>query len=253
MRRKLLVGNWKMNKNRSEALDFIQHFLNHNKIQQPGDLEVFIAPAYPLLESTYRATEHTALEVAAQDVSAHESGAYTGEVSADMLYSIGVKTVIIGHSERRRHFGERGPTLTQKIQRALRARMEVIYCVGEDAEARRKRRQFEAIEGQLDVLDDLDADDMGCISIAYEPVWAIGSGQSATPIQAQAMHRYIRDSITDRFSAELASFTSILYGGSLTPENATEIFAQPDVDGGLVGKAALNADRFIGLIKALSS
>ncbi len=251
MRRKIVVGNWKMNKNYWQAVELIESLLAYTETRDLKGLEVLIAPAYPFLHYAYQSTKDTKVQVVAQDISAYESGAYTGEVSADMIRSTGVQTVIIGHSERRKYHGEGAQLLGEKIDSALANHLEVIYCMGETLAARRAKAQFEVAKKQLmDVLRPLNRDQMQQICIAYEPVWAIGTGETATAEQAQEMHRYIRQLIADRFDPETAARVPLLYGGSLRPENAALLCAQPDVDGGLMGGAALRAEQFIGVIEA---
>lgn len=249
MRRKIVAGNWKMNKNYWQTCAFIDPLLNYTEGNDLGGVEVIIAPAYPFLHYAYQSTKDTRVKVAAQDLSAHPAGAYTGEVSADMLCSAGIQTVIVGHSERRHYFGEDTSLLKQKINLALSAQMEVIYCLGETAEARRDEVQFQVVEAQLDALQGLKAESLQRVILAYEPLWAIGSGQTATPQQAQQMHRHIRGLIAQGFGPHAAAHVPVLYGGSLKPENAAALFAQTDVDGGLVGGAALATDSFIGVVE----
>ncbi|MEH0007115.1 MAG: triose-phosphate isomerase [Flavobacteriales bacterium] len=252
MRRRIIVGNWKMNKNYWQALPLIESLLGYTEPRDLKGVEVVIAPAYPFLHYAYQSTKDTKVSVAAQDISAHESGAYTGEVSADMIRSTGVQMVIIGHSERRRYHGEDAQALSKKIDLALANRMEVIYCIGETLEERRGAAQFKVAKKQLmDALHQLTRDQMQRVCIAYEPVWAIGTGETATAEQAQEMHGYIRQVIADRFGPKTAACIPLLYGGSLKPENAVALCTQPDVDGGLVGGAALEVARFIAVIEAL--
>ncbi|NNL03242.1 MAG: triose-phosphate isomerase, partial [Eudoraea sp.] len=196
--------------------------------------------------------ESTDIKVAAQNMHFAKSGAFTGEISADMLLNINVDTVIIGHSERRAYFGETDDLLAKKVKAALENKMRVIFCFGEELEERKAGNHFNVVESQLkNGLFELPADAWSQIVLAYEPVWAIGTGETASPEQAQEMHAFIRKTITEAYDASIANEVSILYGGSVKPENAGEIFSKPDVDGGLIGGAALVADDFIAIVKAI--
>ena len=193
----------------------------------------------------------TKVEVAAQNMHFAKSGAFTGEVSADMLKSVEVEIVILGHSERREYFGETDELLAKKVDAALANKMEVIFCFGEVLEDRKSENHFKVVESQIkNGLFHLDAKSWKNIVLAYEPVWAIGTGETASPEQAQEMHAFIRKIVADKYNAEVAENVSILYGGSVKPSNAKEIFSKVDVDGGLIGGAALNADDFLALVKS---
>jgi triosephosphate isomerase len=198
--------------------------------------------------------EFTPLEVAAQNMHQAKNGAFTGEVSADMLKSIGVNIVILGHSERRAYFHETDTILAQKVDAALENGMEIIFCFGEELEDRKNNSHFELVASQLkNALFHLKEADWKNIILAYEPVWAIGTGETASPEQAQEMHAFIRNTIASKYHDTLAASVAILYGGSVKPENAKEIFSKPDVDGGLIGGAALKSEDFTAIVLALTS
>lgn len=217
----------------------------------PEDVEVIIAPAFTNLFHTFQSVREHPISVAAQNVNAHESGAYTGEVSAKMLKSVGVDFVIIGHSERRAYFHETNELLAEKVNTALNNEMTIIFCFGEELKDRKEEKHFEVVQKQLaESLFHLSEDQWKNIILAYEPVWAIGTGETATPEQAQEMHHFIREEVATKYSKEIAEKVSILYGGSVKPENAKEIFAKEDVDGGLIGGASLKAADFMEIVNA---
>ena len=249
MRSKIVAGNWKMNKNLAET----EALLTELAAKLPDtQAEVMVAPTYINLASAVRTLESSAIEVIAQNMHFAESGAYTGEISADMLLSIGIDTAIIGHSERRAYFGETDEILAKKVKAALAKNIRVMFCFGEELEDRKSDNHFKVVESQLkNALFSLDASDWSKIVLAYEPVWAIGTGETASPEQAQEMHAFIRKAITEAYDASIANNVSILYGGSVKPANAEEIFSKPDVDGGLIGGASLVADDFVAIIKAI--
>ncbi len=249
MRSKIVAGNWKMNKNLTET----DALLAELSAKLPDtDAEVMVAPTFVNLASAIRHLDSSTIEVIAQNMHAAENGAYTGEISADMLLNIGVDTVIIGHSERRAHFGETDDILAKKVITALSKNMRVLFCFGEELEDRKSGNHFKIVETQLkNGLFALDSKSWGSIVLAYEPVWAIGTGETASPEQAQEMHAFIRKTITDAYTPGVANNVSILYGGSVKPGNAKEIFSKPDVDGGLIGGASLVADDFAAIIKAI--
>mgnify|MGYP003867579135 CR=1 FL=1 len=249
MRSKIVAGNWKMNKNLPET----EALLTELAAKLPDtQAEVMVAPTYVNLASAVRTLDSSVIEVIAQNMHFAESGAYTGEISADMLLSIGVETAIIGHSERRAYFGETDEILAKKVVTALDKNIRVMFCFGEELEDRKSDNHFNVVESQLkNALFSLDASAWSKIVLAYEPVWAIGTGETASPEQAQEMHAFIRKTITDTYDASIANNVSILYGGSVKPGNAEEIFGKPDVDGGLIGGASLVADDFVAIIKAI--
>ncbi|MGJ8738378.1 triose-phosphate isomerase [Zobellia laminariae] len=249
MRSKIVAGNWKMNKNLPET----EALLTELAAKLPDtQAEVMVAPTYVNLASAVRTLESSVIEVIAQNMHFAESGAYTGEISADMLLSIGVDTAIIGHSERRAYFGETDEILAKKVVTALDKNIRVMFCFGEELEDRKSDNHFNVVESQLkNALFSLEASAWSKIVLAYEPVWAIGTGETASADQAQEMHAFIRKTITEAYDATIANNVSILYGGSVKPGNAGEIFGKPDVDGGLIGGAALVADDFVAIIKAI--
>ena len=249
MRSKIVAGNWKMNKN----LEQTEALLAELSAKLPDtDAEVMVAPTYVNLTGAVRHLESSKIEVIAQNVHFAESGAYTGEISADMLLGIGIDTVIIGHSERRAYFGETDEILAKKVIAALEKGMRVMFCFGEELEDRKSDNHFKIVESQLkNALFSLEASAWSKIILAYEPVWAIGTGETASPEQAQEMHAFIRKTIVEAYDTSIANNVSILYGGSVKPGNAEEIFSKPDVDGGLIGGASLVADDFIAIVKAI--
>ncbi|QLG46206.1 triose-phosphate isomerase [Costertonia aggregata] len=249
MRSKIVAGNWKMNKNMEET----EALLTTLAAKLPDtDAEVMVAPTYVSLANAVRVLQSSTIQVIAQNMHFAETGAYTGEVSADMLLNIDVDTVIIGHSERRAYFGETDEILAKKVTTALEKNMRVMFCFGEELEDRKSGNHFTVVENQLkNALFDVDASKWKNIILAYEPVWAIGTGETASPEQAQEMHAFIRKTITEAYDVAIANNVSILYGGSVKPGNAKEIFSKPDVDGGLIGGASLVADDFTAIIKAI--
>ncbi|ADV47818.1 triose-phosphate isomerase [Cellulophaga sp. E16_2] len=249
MRSKIVAGNWKMNKNGTET----EALLAELSAKLPDTTaEVMVAPNFVNLAGAVRSLESSTIEVIAQNMHYAESGAFTGEISADMLQNVGVKTVIIGHSERRAYFGETDEILAKKVIAALAKNMRIMFCFGEELEDRKSDNHFNVVASQLkNALYSLEANSWKNIVLAYEPVWAIGTGETASPEQAQEMHAFIRKSITEAYDATIANNVSILYGGSVKPNNAVEIFSKPDVDGGLIGGAALVADDFVAIIKAI--
>lgn len=249
MRNKIVAGNWKMNKNAEETEDLLNELID--KIPDDCDAQIIVAPTFVNLASAVDHLEFTPITVAAQNMHQNENGAYTGEISADMLKSIGVETVILGHSERRSHFHETDAVLAFKVNTALSHNMRVIFCFGEELKDRQDNQHFNVVENQLrDGLFHIKNEDWVNIVLAYEPVWAIGTGETASPEQTQEMHLFIRETVRKRFGS-IADDVSILYGGSVKPDNAREIFSKPDVDGGLIGGAALKADDFVAIIEGI--
>lgn len=249
MRSKIVAGNWKMNNNLEET----EKLLAELSAKLPNtEAEVMVAPTFVNLSRSAQVLESSTIQVMAQNMHFEESGAYTGEISADMLLNIGVDTVILGHSERRAYFGETDDLLAKKVNKALEKGMRVMFCFGEELYERKAGNHFKIVEGQLkNALFSLDNSAWDSIVLAYEPVWAIGTGETASPEQAQEMHAFIRKTIADAYDASIADKVSILYGGSVKPGNAQEIFSKPDVDGGLIGGASLVADDFVAIIKAI--
>ena len=249
MRKNIVAGNWKMNKTLEETQTLTKDLLA--KVPQDSDVEIIIAPTFPNLYPVYEHIKSSPIDLAAQNAHFESNGAFTGEVSTEMLKSVGVETVIIGHSERRAIFGESHDMLAQKSSKVVQDGMQLMFCFGEVLEDRKSEKHFHVVQKQLeDSVFHLSEDDFKQVVLAYEPVWAIGTGETASPEQAQEMHKFIRSLLAKTYSEETAENTSILYGGSVKPNNAQEIFSQPDVDGGLIGGAALKADDFVAIINA---
>lgn len=249
MRKKIVAGNWKMHKNAEQTEDLLNELIE--KIPTDTDVQVIVAPTFINLASAVDHLEFTNIAVAAQNVHQAESGAFTGEISADMLKSVGVNIVILGHSERRAIFNESDALIANKVSTALTHEMTVIFCFGEELKDRQSKNHFNVVENQLrDGLFHIEAKDWANIVLAYEPVWAIGTGETASPEQVQEMHEFIRETVRKNFGNDIADNVSILYGGSVKPENAKEIFSKADVDGGLIGGAALKADDFVAIVTA---
>ena len=248
MRKHIVAGNWKMNLNADESQALIEA-LKTKKLS--SDVRVAIATPAVHLAAAVNQTSGTKIDVSAQNMHQATSGAYTGEISASMLKSIGVNTTLLGHSERRAYFHETDALLAEKVNTALENGMEIIFCFGEELDERKSGSHFDVVSSQLrNALFNLDASQWSQIVLAYEPVWAIGTGETASPAQAQEMHAHIRSVLTAQYDDALSQSVSILYGGSVKPANAQEIFAQPDVDGGLIGGASLNADDFAAIVNA---
>jgi triosephosphate isomerase len=245
MRKQIVAGNWKMNKRFDEAEELIGAIasgMEHKELK----CEVLVCPPALYLEMASDYADESNFFVGAQNVSEHESGAYTGEISAGMLDSVDVDFCIVGHSERRKYFGEDNYLLANKVNRLLDHDIYPIYCCGEQLEEREKNIHFDIVEQQIkEGLFHLSEDEFSNIVIAYEPVWAIGTGKTASPEQAQEMHAFIRKVIAGKYGDEAAENTTILYGGSCNAGNAQELFSQPDVDGGLIGGASLKAEDFL--------
>ena len=248
MRTKIVAGNWKMNKDLQGTRSLLKDLVAH--LPQTS-VAVMVAPPFVNLPEAVAQLKGVPVEVAAQNMHFADSGAYTGEISADMLASIGVKTVIIGHSERRAYFKEDDALLSKKVAKAVEKGMKVIFCFGEELADRYDKKHFEVVESQLkNALFDLPETAWNQIVLAYEPVWAIGTGETASPEQAQEMHAFIRKQVAAAYNPSVADGVSILYGGSVKPGNAAEIFSKPDVDGGLIGGASLVAEDFIAIVRA---
>ena len=248
MRDKIVAGNWKMNNNQFQT----QELLNSIKsFEIPNDVRVMVAPAFTQLSQSKEILSNTSITVVAQNINAAVSGAYTGEISADMLKGIEVTTTLIGHSERRAIFRETDSIIKEKVKAALDADMEVIFCFGEQLADRKSNNHFKVVARQLETaLFDLPETQWKRIILAYEPVWAIGTGETASPKQAQEMHKYIRNLIIENYNQKIAEDVAILYGGSVKPNNAREIFSGKDVDGGLIGGASLKAADFIEIVSS---
>ncbi|WP_282044413.1 triose-phosphate isomerase [Winogradskyella flava] len=248
MRKHIVAGNWKMNNGLIQTESLIVELKKQTKT---SDAEVMIAPTFTNLWHAFQSTRQDDIEVVAQNMHFAENGAYTGEVSAGMLKSLGIKTVILGHSERRAYFNETDESLAKKVDAALANDMRVIFCFGEELSERKAGNEEAVVENQIkNALFHLGADAFKSIVLAYEPVWAIGTGETASPEQAQDMHAFIRRTLATKYGSEIADSVSILYGGSVKPNNAKEIFIKPDVDGGLIGGASLKAEDFFAIVNA---
>lgn len=253
MRKKIAAGNWKMNLTFGEAQELVQAVVASYTQAAASGVELIMAPPYPYLLSVKEWVGSAAgIHVAAQNLHHEASGAYTGEVAAGMLNSIGITHCIIGHSERRAYFGENNALLATKIDQALAHGLVPIYCIGEKLEEREAGHALEVNKVQLqEGCFHLDAEAFSKLILAYEPVWAIGTGKTASPEQAEEVHAFIRQEIAGKYGAAIAEETSILYGGSVKPGNAAELFAQPNIDGGLIGGASLKAADFLAIAQAL--
>ncbi|OFY50256.1 MAG: triose-phosphate isomerase [Bacteroidetes bacterium GWF2_41_31] len=250
MRKKIVAGNWKMNKTFQDAEDLVSTIADELDGVDTA-CEVVLCPPFPYLEMASDYADESGLQIAAQNVSEFEDGAYTGEVSASMLASIEIGYCIVGHSERRKYFGETNAQLATKVEKLLDHAIRPIFCIGELLEERNANNHFEVVKRQLDEgLFQLNKDEFKEVVIAYEPVWAIGTGVTATSAQAQEMHAFIRQQITGKYGKPVADQTTILYGGSCNAKNAAELFSNPDVDGGLIGGASLVAEDFIKIVKS---
>lgn len=248
LRKAIIAGNWKMNKTPQEAKELINAIA---PLVKDATVDVVACTPFVDLSAAQEAANGTNIQIGAENCHWAKSGAFTGEVSAEMLSAMGVKIVIIGHSERRQYFGETDVTVHDRTRAALDAGLTVILCVGETLEQREQGITNELCAMQTKIaLGGVSEEELKRIIIAYEPVWAIGTGKTATADQAQDMHAHIRKVVEDKYGKEIAGNCSILYGGSCKPDNAPEIFGKPDVDGGLIGGAALKADSFMGIIEA---
>ncbi len=251
MRKNIVAGNWKMNTVLEEGVELANN-VNSLLEGKTVNCDVIVCVPFTHLTSVNAVLNPECVALGAENCSEHAKGAYTGEVSASMVKSTGARYVILGHSERRQYFGENNEQLLAKTKIALENGLLPIFCVGEVLEQREDGSYNDVVKAQVEALFSLSAEDFGKIVIAYEPVWAIGTGKTATAEQAQEMHAHIRGVIAEKYGKEVADNTSILYGGSCKPGNAREIFAKPDVDGGLIGGAALKAEDFMGIIEAFN-
>ena len=250
MRKKIVAGNWKMNTVKPEGVELAKEVAALSA-GVPEGVGLIVAPPFTHLCCVNKALAGSRVELSAQNCADHVKGAYTGEVSADMLTAVGCKWVILGHSERRQYYGETDEKLVVKTKLALEAGLGVILCVGENLEEREAGKHFDVCASQIkNVLYNFTEEDMKHVIVAYEPVWAIGTGKTATAEQAEEIHAFIRKTLAEKFGAEVAEDVTILYGGSCKPSNAKELFAQPDIDGGLIGGAALKAADFIEIAKS---
>ncbi len=250
MRKNIVAGNWKMNTTLAEGVALAKDVNEALKGATPK-CDVVICVPFTHLASVAAAIDTTKLGLGAENCADHTKGAYTGEVSAPMVASTGANYVILGHSERRQYYGETSEILKTKVNLALAEGLTPIFCIGEVLEQRENGTFFDVVTKQIEeALFDLSAEEFGKLILAYEPVWAIGTGKTATADQAEDMHAHIRGVIAKKYGKEVADNTSILYGGSCKPSNAAELFAKPDVDGGLIGGAALDAASFMGIVTA---
>ncbi len=252
MRKKVIAGNWKMNKTLSDGLALATEVVKLSKDNVPSDVTmVMCTPAIHLSEVAAIVEDSDLVHLGAQNMSEHESGAYTGDLSADMLLSVGTDFVILGHSERREYHYETNAQLAERVKLALAKGLTPIFCCGESLETREAGDHVSFVNQQLkESLYELSGEEMSKVVIAYEPIWAIGTGVTASTDQAQEMHKSIRESLSSHFGTEVANGIPILYGGSMKPANAQELLAQPDVDGGLIGGASLKAQDFIDIAKS---
>ena len=249
MRKIIIAGNWKMNKTEKETVELITAL--RTKLIDVAAVDIVVCPVFTSLSVANDILLETNIGLGAQNLHWEDSGAFTGEISASMIKSVGAQYVIIGHSERRQFFGETNETVNKKIKAALKEGLKPIVCIGEVLEDREAGKTFDVIKGQCEgSLANLTSEEMGKIILAYEPVWAIGTGKTASPQQAQEVHKYIRDLLVTLFSEELAQSVRIQYGGSVKPENSADLMSQPDIDGALVGGASLKCDSFVGIIEA---
>lgn len=251
MRKNIVAGNWKMNTTLEEGVELANE-INAKVKEINRNCDVVICVPFTHLTSVNAVIEPELIGLGAENCSEHDKGAYTGEVSAAMVKSTGATHVILGHSERRQYFGENNVQLLAKTRQALANGLRPIFCVGEVLEERENGSYNDVVQGQVEALFELTSEEFGKVVIAYEPVWAIGTGKTATADQAQDMHAHIRKVVAGKYGQDVADNTSILYGGSCKPENAKELFSKPDVDGGLIGGAALKADSFLGIIEAFN-
>lgn len=250
MRKNVVAGNWKMNTTLEEGVGLAKD-VNEALKHVDAKCDVVICVPFTHLASVNAVIDPEKLGLGAENCADHVKGAYTGEVSASMVASTGATYVILGHSERRQYYGETSETLKEKVTLALANNLTPIFCIGEVLEQRENGTYFDVVKAQIEeALFDLSAEDFSKLILAYEPVWAIGTGKTATDDQAQEIHAFIRGVIAGKYGQEVADNTSILYGGSCKPSNAKALFAKPDVDGGLIGGAALEAESFMGIVTA---
>ncbi len=246
MRKQIVAGNWKMNKTFPEGVELINDIKDKDNTNE--NVSLIIAPPFILVKKAAHILKESKISVAGQNCANQEQGAYTGEVSAQMIKSTGASYVILGHSERRAYYHETDEIINTKIKLCLKNELTPIVCCGEVLEERENNKHFEVVAKQIKgMFEEITADQFKNIIIAYEPVWAIGTGKTATPGQAQEIHHFIRETIKNSYGSKIADDLSILYGGSCKPSNAKELFANPDVDGGLIGGASLNTEDFIAI------
>ena len=250
MRRFLIAGNWKMNGGPYDAAELLESL----KLKKPDlseEVDVLVCPPFVSIGMAVNYLYDTDYQVGAQNLHFEENGAYTGEISANMIAESGCNYVIIGHSERREYFGDTDETVNKKIKKALESKLASILCVGESLEQRKAEEHFQIVENQIKAaLQDISDEEILDVVIAYEPIWAIGTGKTASPREAEEMHAAIRAAIATRYNANVADSISLLYGGSCNPTNAKELFAQPNIDGGLIGGASLKSNDFLEIAKS---
>ncbi|MCB1197519.1 MAG: triose-phosphate isomerase [Bdellovibrionota bacterium] len=248
MRKKIVIGNWKMNKTVSESIRMVTEL--KNLLSGKQDAEIVVVPPFVSLHPCEIALHESSIMLGAQNVSAFDHGAYTGEVSAAMLLDVQCEYVLVGHSERREIFDESNQTLNQKLKQVLEYEMRPVLCIGESALTRKATKTFDFLQTQLqECLRGFVEDDLDALVIAYEPIWAIGTGDTAEPGQIQEVHQFIRDYLEKQYSKAMANMTPILYGGSVNQGNADVIMKQKDVDGVLVGGASLDAEHFVSIVQ----
>ncbi len=251
MRTKIVAGNWKMNKTFSDAEELLTEIAEKIEDINLEGIEIIVCPPSLYLELATDVAEESKFAVGAQNVNENPKGAFTGEISVEMLDSVGVDYSIIGHSERRTYYKETNEQLAKKVDACLEGSISPIFCFGEVLEEREANKHFEVVKQQLEEsLFHLKEAEMENVVLAYEPVWAIGTGKTASPEQAQEIHAFVRKTLADKYGQALADKISILYGGSCNPKNAKELFANPDVDGGLIGGASLKAEDFVSIVKS---
>jgi len=251
MRKQIVAGNWKMNMLKENAKGLVGAVKKQIPQSIFTDVDVVLVPPYTVIHEVRNCISGTSFAVGAQDVFYEEHGAYTGEIAPPMLVDAGCTYVIIGHSERRQYFAETDETVNRKVKASLACGLNVIVCVGETLEEREGGKTFLRVETQLTGgFQEIDAQSFSNIIIAYEPIWAIGTGRTATPEAANEVHAFIRGFLTRKYGVQIAKSTRIQYGGSVKPENALELFSQPDIDGGLIGGASLKAESFVSIVEA---
>ena len=249
MRKQIIAGNWKMNKTGAEAMELVAAL--KVKVLNIGQVDMVVCPPYPALYQTAEVLKDSKIEVGAQNLFWEDSGAYTGEVTASMLKDAGCKYVIIGHSERRQYFGESNQTVNKKVKKATDSDLQAIVCIGESLQEREAGITEQIVEKQLvEGFEGVSEEQIQKVILAYEPIWAIGTGVTATPQQAEDVHRFIREKMKSLYDLSVSEAIRIQYGGSVKPGNANELLSQPDIDGALVGGASLTADSFTGIISA---
>ena len=255
MRKKIVAGNWKMNLNFEDGVSLFSEIVNMVKDEIVGNQEVIVCTPFIHLSTVAKLSENVKnVHIGSQNIHQAESGAYTGEVSASQIISVGVEYVILGHSERRAYFGESDSLLAEKVNAALKHDLKPIFCIGETKEERESGKFFEIIKTQLtDGVFHLSKEEFAKVVLAYEPVWAIGTGLTASPEQAQEVHAFIRETIAKHYDEATAEATTILYGGSCNPSNATTLFSQKDIDGGLIGGASLKSRDFLEIVKVFNT